>query len=431
MKADTISGNSHCVSPFNRGVQHDAKRVAILSQAARLFNSKGSRATTLHDVAKSLGLTKTSLYYYVKNKEDLIYQCYMSALELHHKNLDKIEKQHAGAMERASSYFLQYFENWLEAQEGRAPHVAALLEIAVLKGNHRKRVEASYIKLFKRLREYISQGITEGSIRDCEPTSATRAIVGSIDWTFYWLHSVPRGQVRAIANEALDIITNGLCASEALHFPTKIFHESQESPCPQGFNREQKNRLKQEAFFKTGNRFFNKQGFNGTSLDEIAQDLHVSKGAFYYHIKNKEDLLFHCYNFSLDIIEKIDDRSSKSTATGLEKVELTCRRIFYVQNSDDGPLIRYNTIIALPMARRRQILKRTEKNNKNFGAFLSDGIQDGSVRQINTLIAQHLITGAINAAMDIRQWRKVDDIDDAAIDYFDVFFNGLAPRKII
>ena len=83
------------------------------------------------------------------------------------------------------------------------------------------------------------------------------------------------------------------------------------------------------------------------------------------------------------------------------------------------------------MARRRQILKRTEKNNKNFGAFLSDGIQDGSVRQINTLIAQHLITGAINAAMDIRQWRKVDDIDDAAIDYFDVFFNGLAPRKII
>ena len=108
---------------------------------------------------------------------------------------------------------------------------------------------------------------------------------------------------------------------------------------------------------------------------------------------------------------------------------MTCRRIFYVQNSDEGPLIRYNTITALPMARRRQILKRTEKNNETFGAFLSDGIQDGSVRPINTLIAQHLITGAINAAMDIKKWRKVDSIDDAAVDYFDVFFNGLAPRK--
>ena len=429
MKADILAANGSSTSPFNRSAQHDLKRIAILSQAARLFNYKGSRATTLHDVAESLGLTKTSLYYYVKNKEDLIYQCYIAALELHHRNLDEIEKQHAGALERASSHFLQHFENWLAAQEGEAPHVAALLEIAALKGDHRKHVEASYIRLFKRLREYIRQGIAEGSIRDCEPTSTTRAIVGSLDWTFYWLHSVPREEVRAIASEALDIIINGLCASEAPHSSANIFHENKELPGPEDFNREEKNRLKQEAFFKTGTRFFNKQGFNGTSLDEIAKHLHVSKGAFYYHIKNKEDLLFHCYSLSLDIIEKTDDRSSKSTATGLEKVELTCRRIFYVQNSDEGPLIRYNTIIALPMARRRQILNRTDKNNKKFGAFLNDGMKDGSVRQINTLIAQHLITGAINAAMDIRQWRKVDNIDDAAIDYFDVFFNGLAPRK--
>ncbi|MEJ6539407.1 MAG: TetR/AcrR family transcriptional regulator, partial [Halioglobus sp.] len=108
---------------------------------------------------------------------------------------------------------------------------------------------------------------------------------------------------------------------------------------------------------------------------------------------------------------------------------MTCRRVFYVQNSEEGPLIRYNTITALPMERRRQILKRTDKNNENFGAFLNEGIKDGSVRAINTLIAQHLITGARNAAMDIKRWRKVDSIDDAAIDYFDVFFNGLAPRK--
>ena len=81
------------------------------------------------------------------------------------------------------------------------------------------------------------------------------------------------------------------------------------------------------------------------------------------------------------------------------------------------------------MNRRRQILKRTANNNRKFGAFISDGIRDGSVRPINTLIAQHLIAGAINAAMDIKQWRKIDSIDDAAIDYFDVFFNGLLPRK--
>ena len=55
-------------------------------------------------------------------------------------------------------------------------------------------------------------------------------------------------------------------------------------------------------------------------------------------------------------------------------------------------------------------------------------MEDGSVRPISTFVAQNLIAGAVNAAMDINLWRKVDSIEDAAIDYFDVFFNGLLPR---
>jgi hypothetical protein len=39
------------------------------------------------------------------------------------------------------------------------------------------------------------------------------------------------------------------------------------------------------------------------------------------------------------------------------------------------------------------------------------------------------MTGAINASMDINLWRSVDDIDRAAIEYFDVFYNGLLPRE--
>ena len=113
----------------------------------------------------------------------------------------------------------------------------------------------------------------------------------------------------------------------------------------------------------------------------------------------------------------------------MEKAAFICRRTFFTQNSDQGPLIRYNTITALNMERRRDILKQTDKANGQFGEFLKQGIQDGSVRPINTVIAQELITGASNAAMDIKLWRRVDNIDAAAIDYFDVFFNGLLPRS--
>jgi len=428
MAKEQSTGSGGNSSPFNRTAQHDAKRLAILSQAAMLFNSKGSRATTLKDIAESLGLTKTSLYYYVKTKEDLIYQCYMAALEHHQGNLDAAEAKYASPIDRASAYFLQYFEDWLAAQEGTGPHIAVLLEIASLKGSQRKDVESGYIAMFKRLRGYLRAGIEEESLRQFEPTSATRAIIGSIDWAFSWLHTIPRDEIRSTGREALDILAHGLSAQPGTYQPGLPLKEPREVIPLEGFNREEQNRLKQEAFYKTGTRFFNKQGFSGTSLDEIAEHLDVSKGAFYYHIKNKEDLLYNCYSRSLDIMARIYEEAEQFSGSGLEKIEIACRLIFHIQNSSEGPLIRYNSITALPMNRRKEILKRTEASSRRFGDFVRQGIEDGSVRPVNPLLAQEMFAGAINAAMEITLWRRVDDVDAAALDYFDIFFNGLLPR---
>ncbi|MBN7795120.1 TetR/AcrR family transcriptional regulator [Parahaliea mediterranea] len=424
-----MSNDKPTSSPFNRSAQHDAKRAAILSQAAKLFNSKGSRATTLQDIAATLGLTKTSLYYYVKTKEELIYQCYMAALQHHLRQMDEIEAQTDDPLLRARAFFLRHFENWLAAQEGRGPYIAALLEIASLKEPHRKEVEAVYITMFKRLRQYLRDGIAEGKFRKLDTTSATRAIIGSVDWTFSWLHSIPRDKVMDAANSAADILSHGLYAGRGQYTPTRGGIPRAPASFVQGFDREEQNRLKQQAFYKAGTWFFNKQGFNGTSLDEIAEHLNVSKGAFYYHIKNKEDLLYNCYTYSQDATARIHAEAKKIDGSGLEKVAQVCRGIFRVQNSDEGPLIRYNTITALPIDRRREILKRTEASNARFGDFIREGIDDGSVRQIDTVIAQNLIAGAINASMDIGLWRRVDDLESAANDYFDIFYNGVLPRE--
>lgn len=415
--------------PFNRQAQHDAKRVAILSQAARLFNGKGSRATTLQDIAASLGLTKTSLYYYVKTKEELIYQCYMSALDRQHQSLDAIERDHSHAFDRLSAFLIQQFHNWSAAVAGHETHQAALLEIASLKTPHRQTVENRYVALFTRLRDYLREGMSDGSLRQCDATSTTRAILGSLDWVFHWLHDVPENQVDVIAKQAIEIIGYGLYAGEKDYTNSYgIAPIDADLPIP-GFNRDEQNRLKQEAFYKAGTWFFNRKGFNGASLDEIAEYLNVSKGAFYYHIRNKEDLLYNCYNYSLDILAHVYDRADAGDGSGMQKIEQTSRQIFYIQNSNLGPLIRYNTITALPKARRKRILARTDAINDRFVEFINQGIQDGSIRHVNPMVARNLLAGAINASMEISLWRRVDDIDRAALDYFDVFYNGILNRK--
>ncbi|MEH6583969.1 MAG: TetR/AcrR family transcriptional regulator [Halioglobus sp.] len=428
MARDTLTEPPSQDSPFNRTAQHDAKRAAILSQAAKLFNTKGSRATTLLDIAESLGLTKTSLYYYVKTKEELIYQCYMAALDRHHRTLDEIARQYSTPVERAEGFFRATFEDWKSAEEGKTSHVAVLLEIASLKGSHRTEVEERYIGMFKRLRENMREGIADGSMRSFDATSATRAMIGSVDWIFSWLHQIPRDKITEAAAHAWDIFWLGLSTEKGEYTPGELPFDNLAAAELLGFDREEQKRLKQEAFYKTGTRFFNKQGFNSTSLDEIADHLNVTKGAFYYHIKNKEDLLFNCYTRSLDIMGKIYAEVATHKVSGVEKIDRTFRQTFYIQNSDQGPLIRYNTITALPQERRRQITRRTDQGQERFGDFIREGIDDGSIRDIDVFVAQNLIAGAINAAMDIQLWRRVDDLDTAAIEYFDIFFNGLKPR---
>jgi len=415
-------------SPFNRKAQHDAKRVAILSEAARLFNGKGSRATTLQDVARGLGLTKTSLYYYVRTKEDLIFQCYELALQKQHACLDGLDASDQAPLDKARGFFRFQFDSWFAAREGRDLHLAALLEIASLNTDHRSAIEREYVRMFKRLRSYLRDAQNAGDLRDLDSTTTTRAIIGATDWVFYWLHQVDETITDDVASAAWDILLHGLSAGRGNYESRALSLGGGGDRPTQGFDREEQHRQKQEAFYKAGTWFFNKAGFNGASLDDIADHLNVSKGAFYYHIRNKEDLLYACYERSIVITQRVHQRVMRERLTGLQKIDETARRIFHAQNSDTGPLIRYNTITALPPPRRREILDATEATNSQFDAFIREGIEDGSVRPVDPFLARSLMTGAINASMDISLWRSVDDLDRAAIEYFDIFFNGLLPR---
>ena len=415
-------------SPFNRKAQHDAKRSAILSEAARLFNGKGSRATTLQDIALGLGLTKTSLYYYVRTKEDLIFQCYEATLQRQHARLDALEAEDLPPLKRAEGFFRFQFDGWQAAQEGRDLHYAALLEIASLKPQHRTIIEGEYVRMFQRLRQFFRDARAAGELRDCHCTSVTRAVIGATDWVFYWLNQLEPEKVPSAGDAAWDIIARGLSPNGDYQALPLEIDSADERPA-QGFDREEQHRQKQEAFYKAGTRLFNRKGFNGASLDEIAELLNVSKGAFYYHIRNKEDLLYACYERSLAITQRVHKRALRVRHSALETIDEIARRVFHAQNSDIGPLIRYNTITALPTPRRLKILEATDASNDRFEEFIQDGKRDGSVRDIDPFIARSLMAGAINASMDIKLWRAVDDIDAAARDYFEVFYNGLVPRR--
>jgi AcrR family transcriptional regulator len=419
--------NSKAGSPFSRGAQHQAKRAAILSRAAKLFNTKGARSTTLADVANKLGLTKTSLYYYVRTKEDLIYQCYQSALARLHQSLDEVEAETNDSLERVMRAMERHIEISLDSLAGRGDYYAAPLEIAVLPTDQQAFLEQEYLRMFKRFRGYLRDGIEQGVIRECHTTSTARALLTALDWSFYWLYEMPATESKDAGAKIRKLFTEGLVPRNA-DFEWTTRNNNAQSRASQGFNREAQNRIKQEAFLRAGTQHFNRKGFSGTSLDDIAESLSVSKGAFYYHFANKEALLAQCYEFTLDQFERIISQVEQSGLTPIDQLSTVCTEIFELQNSDRGPLIRYNTITALPPELRRMVLSRTDETHAKLGTMMAAGIAEQSIENQSVLLTRHLLFSAINAAVGIDQWRRLDDVTSAAHDFFGVFFLGLKPR---
>ena len=413
-------------SPFSRGLQRETKRAAVLSCAAKLFNTKGARSTTLADVASRLGLTKTSLYYYVATKEDLIYQCYDANMRQAHDQLDKAEGAYESATESLMAFLESQINTTLRSLDGDGDFYAAPLEVASLKAEHREVLEEEYRRLLRRLIDLLNRGIEAGQIRPCNPVVTIRAIVGALDWSFYWLYEMPREQARGVVNILRDLLTHGLLSSperpaggDAATIP----------PLPaedEAFDREAQNRLKQEAFLRAGTRCFNQKGFSGTSLDEIAEQLQVSKGAFYYHFANKEALLTQCFDYTLDQLEQVVARIEQLEAPAAARLEEACRHIFVLQNSDQGPLVHFNAITALPPEVRQRLLGRLASVHTTLENYVAQATKARQFRDIPPGIVIQLLTGALNAAMDLDAWQPIGDINHSAGEYLSVFFSGLA-----
>ncbi|MEK9655163.1 MAG: TetR/AcrR family transcriptional regulator, partial [Halieaceae bacterium] len=346
-------------SPFSRGLQRETKRAAVLSCAAKLFNTKGARSTTLADVASRLGLTKTSLYYYVANKEDLIYQCYEANVRQAHAQFDAAEQQSSAPLDCLLFFLDSQIATTLRSLDGEGDFYAAPLEVASLTAAHRQLLEAAYRDLLRRLIEQLQRGITQGEIRPCNPVVTIRAVLGALDWSFYWLYEMPREQATLVSGVLRDLFSNGLLTANNVSEPRDMPSPAETLPVEEDvFDRDSQNRVKQEAFLKAGTRCFNQKGFTGTSLDEIAEQLQVSKGAFYYHFANKEALLTQCFDYTLDQLERLLASVASLETAPVTKLEVACRQIFALQNSDHGPLVHFNAITALPPPVRQRLLAR-------------------------------------------------------------------------
>lgn len=419
--------NQAVTSPFSKGRQHQLKFQSILSEAAQLFNWQGSRATTLSDIAGSMKLTKTCVYYYVKTKEDLIYQCYLSSCEMWLQRIQEANQLSATGVDKIAFMVKSHFYQYIDTLRGVAPHFAMLTEVSALDVEHVEDIEQRWAQVFSGCQKMVEQGIDEGLIEPIDSAVLTSGIFSILQWFPVWLNRSHAANPEPVIDGVLDILLNGL-ASQSYEFTDVQFPQFNHLPVD-NFDREIQNRAKREAFYRVGSIHFNRKGFKGTSLDEIASSLDVTKGAFYYHIKNKEELLYQCFKRTLEVEDRLLHEAGSVEVSGLKKVERSLRFLFNIQFSDEGPLIRYRALPSLDEKHRSDILKATKNNNKILGTYISQGLNDGTLRSIDVDIAQNMLSGAVEASPDLAHWVADTPVSELSAAYFNLFVNGLSRRK--
>ncbi len=177
----------------------------MLRAAARCFNEKGYSGSSLKDVAAVLGLTDAALYYYVRNKEELVYLCYVRAAAVGQEAMERAVREGLSGMDIVRRY-LRYH---IEIMVGDRGPVAIMSEIPSLKPVHRNEVLELSRLHSARFEEILEAGIEDGSIAPCDVRMTGNAIMGSINWIPKWYHG-DRKMATTIATEFPVILTRGL-----------------------------------------------------------------------------------------------------------------------------------------------------------------------------------------------------------------------------
>jgi AcrR family transcriptional regulator len=189
------------------------KRDAVLRTAAHLFLEHGYQKSSMSLLAKQLKVTKPALYYYFRNKEEILVECYRVGIA-HIENLLKETSENQGTgLRKLFMYVETYAISIVSYDFGRC---VAMLDESELSPATRREVRTMKRRMDLTLRGYVEEGIADGSIAPCNPKLVSFAIAGAINWIGTWYH--PEGDLRPneIATEFARILTGGLGPQKAV-----------------------------------------------------------------------------------------------------------------------------------------------------------------------------------------------------------------------
>jgi AcrR family transcriptional regulator len=182
------------------------RRIEILKSAAAAFRRRGYHGASVDEIASALEMTKGNLYYYFRNKEEILYACHDYSLDVLLALMLDVQAGTARPDEKLRRLILAFVHLMLDELQG----TALTLDLQALSPSLQRRIIAKRDRFDRGLREIIQQGIDSGLFRTGDPKMIGFAIMGAVNWITKWFDPAGAMTSEQIGQRFADYLVGGL-----------------------------------------------------------------------------------------------------------------------------------------------------------------------------------------------------------------------------
>lgn len=193
------------------GTASDRRREQLLAVAARVFAEKGYHPTTMRDLARATGLSLAGIYHYVSSKDELLFlvqeRCFAAVLrgaEVAVAGASEPEQRLRRFIEHHVTFFARHMSE-MKVLSHEADSLSPVRARDIL-GLKRRYVDSL---------EQIIRGAMEGRGGRLDPSVASYALFGMMNWIYNWYHPAGLVSPEALAEQFASIFLEGLMAPSA------------------------------------------------------------------------------------------------------------------------------------------------------------------------------------------------------------------------
>lgn len=159
------------------------KKEQIIDTTLEIVKKKGFRRITMEEIAAELELTKSSLYYYFKNKSDLLYQCHNHILKQGMGEFENVLNHEEDIEEILRKIVDIHLENTIKERE--------TFNLLISPKDYFKQEQCEQIVVVRNQYEsffvqVIERGVREGRFKCDDIAMVKLFILGGMNWIQQW-----------------------------------------------------------------------------------------------------------------------------------------------------------------------------------------------------------------------------------------------------